>query len=80
MIATADHIYIEVLGKLQTVSLLSSNGYLVDEICVLSGSSCLHICMTYALCSPIGDEIAQAVCVLCQGRQWSVEYGTDIRS
>ena len=30
----------------------------------MSGSSCLHTCITCALYSPGGDEIAQAVCVL----------------
>ena len=35
----------------------------------LSGSSCLHTCMICALYSPRGDEIAQVVCVLYQGRQ-----------
>ena len=34
----------------------------------LSGWSCLHACMTCALYSPRGDDIAQVVCVVYWGR------------
>ena len=57
----------------------SSDGYLVEENCVLSGSSLLHTCMACVLYSPRGDEIVQVVCVLYKERKWSVEYRINIK-
>ena len=62
---------LEVLDKLlipYCLCLPSTDGYLVDENRLLSGSSHLHTCLTHALYSPREDEIPQILCVLYQGR------------
>ena len=39
-----------------------------NNICLGDQLGCLHTCMTCALCSHLGDEIAKIMCVLYQVR------------